>query len=163
MASDIFLKLDGIRGEADHVQHQGEIEVLSWSWSLSQPHGGNMGGSTSARAAFHDLVLVKAVDRATPALWHRCASGTHITKALLTVRDDTVGSQPILRVALGDVRIVSVALTGDTAGERPSETVHLGFGLVEVSYTPMSPSGAPETAEVFSWDVRTNKGKLAGP
>ena len=31
MASDIFLKVDGIKGEATDVDHKDEIEVVSWS------------------------------------------------------------------------------------------------------------------------------------
>ena len=33
---DAFLKLDGIKGEATDDKHKGEIDVLEFSWGLSQ-------------------------------------------------------------------------------------------------------------------------------
>lgn len=36
MAHDIFLKINGIDGESKDATHQNEIEVLSWSWNVSQ-------------------------------------------------------------------------------------------------------------------------------
>ena len=36
MAVDMFLKLDGIKGESLDATHKDEIDVLAWSWGLSQ-------------------------------------------------------------------------------------------------------------------------------
>ena len=36
MAVDIFLKLTDIDGESRDDAHKNEIEVLAWSWDLSQ-------------------------------------------------------------------------------------------------------------------------------
>ena len=35
MALDMFLKLDGIAGESTNKGHKDEIEVLSFSWGVS--------------------------------------------------------------------------------------------------------------------------------
>ena len=45
MASDIFLKIDGIQGEATDVNHQNEIEVWSWSWGVSEVFITSRGGA----------------------------------------------------------------------------------------------------------------------
>ena len=34
-ASDMFLKLTGVKGESVDDKHRDEIDVLSWSWGLS--------------------------------------------------------------------------------------------------------------------------------
>ena len=36
MAQDMFLKLTGISGESQDVNHRDEIEVLDWTWQISQ-------------------------------------------------------------------------------------------------------------------------------
>jgi type VI secretion system secreted protein Hcp len=36
MATDIFLKLDGLDGESSDHAHEKEIDVLSWSWGMTQ-------------------------------------------------------------------------------------------------------------------------------
>ena len=35
MAVDMFLKIDGIDGDSTDKKHKGEIELLSFSWGLS--------------------------------------------------------------------------------------------------------------------------------
>ena len=37
MAVDMFLKISGIDGESSDKQHKGTIEVLSFSWGVSNP------------------------------------------------------------------------------------------------------------------------------
>lgn len=34
--ADIFIKIDGIAGESQDATHPDEIEVLSWSWNVTQ-------------------------------------------------------------------------------------------------------------------------------
>ena len=36
MAVDIFLDIDGIKGESKDDKHPETIDVLSWSWGMSQ-------------------------------------------------------------------------------------------------------------------------------
>ena len=36
MAVDMYLKLNGIDGESADDKHKKEIDVLAWSWSMSQ-------------------------------------------------------------------------------------------------------------------------------
>src|SRR6476620_2245106 len=56
MASDIFAKIGDIKGESLDDKHKDEIEVLSWSWGVSnagEMRGGSGGGE--GKASFHDL------------------------------------------------------------------------------------------------------------
>ena len=36
MATDIFAKIGDIKGESLDEKHKGEVEVLSWSWGVTQ-------------------------------------------------------------------------------------------------------------------------------
>ena len=38
-ASDMFLKISGIKGESTDSKHKDEIDVLSWSWGTSTGTG----------------------------------------------------------------------------------------------------------------------------
>ena len=49
MASDIFAKIGDIKGESLDDKHKDEIEVLSWSWGVSNA-GAIKGASGAARA-----------------------------------------------------------------------------------------------------------------
>ena len=69
MASDIFAKIGDIKGESLDDKHKDEIEVLSWSWGVSnagQMRGGSGGGE--GKASFHDLSFTHKIDKASPVL-----------------------------------------------------------------------------------------------
>ncbi len=63
MAVDVFLKLEGIKGESSDSTHKEEIEILSYSWGISQT--GTMaygGGGGAGKADFSDISLMKRLD-----------------------------------------------------------------------------------------------------
>ena len=67
MASDIFAKLGDIKGESLDSKHKDEIEVLSYSWGVT--NAGSMGhgsGGGEGKATFHDLSFVHNIDKASP-------------------------------------------------------------------------------------------------
>ena len=87
MALDIFLKLDGIKGESTDTQHREEIVVASFSWGLSQQRTTSTGGGAGAsKASFQDLHVVTNVSQASPQLFLASAAGRHIETAVLTCR-----------------------------------------------------------------------------
>ena len=60
----MFLKVQGVTGEAGDADHKGEIEVVSWSWGMEGPVS-----VTSGRGEGHgqlELRIVKRVDQAPP-------------------------------------------------------------------------------------------------
>ena len=62
MAVDMFLKLTDIKGEAQDDSHKEEIDVLAWSWGMSQSgttHVGGGGGSVRVygRLDGNDILL----------------------------------------------------------------------------------------------------------
>ena len=82
MASDYFLKIDGIPGESLDAKHKDEIEVLSWSWGeTNEPPPASGGGAGSGKVAMTDLHVSADLARASPQLLLACASGKHIKSA----------------------------------------------------------------------------------
>jgi type VI secretion system secreted protein Hcp len=158
-ASDIHLKLNGIKGESTSVQHNDEIDVESWAWSVtggSAAPGG--GGGGAGRATFADLSFAHRVDRASPELWKACATGRRIRDAVLSVARAGAGTQDYLIVKLRDVSVTSVALS-DAASDAlvPLEFVSLAFAKVEYSYKPQNANGSLGAAVEFKFDLVRNK------
>ena len=61
MAVDVFLKIGDIKGESKDSKHKGEIDVLSWSWGVSQTGTMGIGGGGGAgKANFSDLSFMHA-------------------------------------------------------------------------------------------------------
>ena len=68
MAVDMFLELDGVKGESVDKTYKGKnaIDVLAWSWGMSNSgtfHHGSGGGS--GKANFQDITVTKYVDAAS--------------------------------------------------------------------------------------------------
>jgi type VI secretion system secreted protein Hcp len=109
MAQDIFLKLTGITGESTDAVHKNEIEILNWSWKVSQQsnlHAGSGGGA--GKAAVDDLTFHHYLDRASPNLSQFCLTGKHIPEAVLVMRK--AGGNPLeyLKITMDDVLITKV-------------------------------------------------------
>jgi len=156
MAVDMFLKLEGIKGESVDSKHADEIDVLGYSWGVEQTSSAHYGaGGGAGKAHFKDVSIDKRVDSATPNLMLFCASGKHIAKGLLTVRK--AGETPLeyLKIKLTDLIITSSASNGH-ANDMPMETVTLSAAKVEFEYTPQKKDGSGGAAVSMGWDVAKN-------
>jgi type VI secretion system secreted protein Hcp len=158
MASDIFAKIADIKGESLDAKHKDEIEVLSFSWGVTNaavaPPGG--GGGGAGKATFHDLSIVHNIDKASPKLMQACATGTHLKDATITHRKAGKGQQEYLIVKLNDVFITGV-IHGGTSGEAGSETVSLAFAKVDLEYRPQKPDGSLDAGVHFKYDLKAHK------
>jgi type VI secretion system secreted protein Hcp len=157
MASDIFAKLGDIKGESLDDKHKNEIEVLSFSWGVT--NAGSMasgGGAGAGKATFQDLSIVHRIDKATPALMQACATGTHLKEATITHRKAGKGQQEYLIVKMNDVLITSVTHGGAT-GEPASESVTLVFAKVALEYKPQKADGSLDAGIHFKYDLKANK------
>jgi type VI secretion system secreted protein Hcp len=157
MAVDMFLKLDGIKGEAADATHKDEIDVLAWSWGLSQSgttHTGTGGGA--GKVNVQDISFTKWVDKSSPVLFLDCASGKHIKEATLTVRK--AGEKPLeyLKIKLTDLLVSSISTGGSGGEDRLTENVTLNFAQVQVTYTPQKADGGGDAAVVNGWDIQKN-------
>src|SRR6476620_12335029 len=133
MAADIFAKLGDIKGESLDDKHKDEIEVLSYSWGVS--NAGSMGygsGGGEGKATFHDLSFTHKVDKASPVLMQACATGNHLKDATITHRKAGQGQHEFLVIKMNDVIITSV--THSDSDEGRSESVSMVFAKVDLQY-----------------------------
>ena len=96
MAIDTHIKFDGVEGESTHVDHKGEVRILSWTWGVSN--------ASLTSGGFVVTVLVHT-DMASPHLHHagsaaqkakylpRLISGEHV--GALAMSEPGAGSDVI--------------------------------------------------------------------
>ncbi|NBC12504.1 MAG: type VI secretion system tube protein Hcp [Gammaproteobacteria bacterium] len=160
MAVDMFLELDsGVLGEAQDHKHKDEIDVLAWSWGMSQAgtfHTG--GGGGAGKANFQDISVTKWIDKSSAALMLYCANGDHFPAAKLTVRK--AGKTPLeyLIIHMKKVLVTSVSTGGSGGEDRLTENISLNFAEVKVEYTPQLPDGTGDAKQEFTWNIATNEG-----
>jgi type VI secretion system secreted protein Hcp len=156
MASDIFAKLGDIKGESLDSKHKDEIEVLSYSWGVtnagSMAHGS---GGGEGKATFHDLSFVHKIDKSSPVLMKACATGEHIKEATITHRKAGKEQHEYLIVKLNDVIVTGVTHGG--SGDGHSENVSLSFAKVALEYKAQKADGSLDAAVFFKYDLKGNK------
>ena len=121
-AVDMFIKIEGIDGEAKDADHKGEIDVLSWSWGES---------------------------RTKPGMSNRPA-GTQVapsqSRVLVAPRADGGGQTGATR-RRGDVKIEDVSLAKELDKSSPrmaSNPPRSGSGAGEFSFTKYIDKASPK-------------------
>lgn len=160
MSVDMFLKIDGIPGESTDDKHKNEIDVLSWSWGMTQSGTRQSGpGGGSGKVSVSDMTFSKYVDKATHNIIGACAGGKHIKEALLTVRkagDDA----PVeyMKITMKEIIISSYNTGGSKDGlDRVEETVTLNFAEFKVEYTEQTKDGTPGSTVSAGYNMAQNK------
>jgi type VI secretion system secreted protein Hcp len=159
MAVDMFLKLsNGLEGESRDKSRPKQIDVLAWSWGMSQSGTTHVGGGGGAgKANFQDISVTKWVDKSSPKLMQACAKGTHIDTGELVVRK--AGDTPLeyIKIELEDIMVTSVSTGGSGGEDRLTENVSLNFCKFKVSYQEQDDKGAKKGGAVeFGWNIAEN-------
>ncbi len=157
-AVDMFLSfVPEIKGESTDKVHKDKIDVLAWSWGMSNSGTTHVGGAGGAgKVNVQDLSLTKYVDRASPALMQKCANGGHMTEATLIVRK--AGANPIeyIKITMTEVMVTSVSTGGSGGEDRLTENITLNFAKVKFEYVPTKPDGTADTAIPMTWNIAEN-------
>lgn len=157
MAMDMFIKIGDIKGESADKAHKDKIDVLAWSWGMSNSGSAHTGGGAGAgKVNVQDLSITKYIDRSSTDLMLAACNGKHFKEALLIVRK--AGEKPVeyLKIKLTDVLITSVSTGGSGGEDRLTENVSLNFAKVSVDYTPQKADGTADSTLNMGWDIKGN-------
>jgi type VI secretion system secreted protein Hcp len=156
MASNYFLKFDPeIKGEAQQKGYEGQIEILSFSWGVSQAGGFSYGtGGTSSQANLQDLSVSFRHGPASPKLMLHCATGKHITSAVLTCLRASDKPEKYLEITLTDV-VISSYQTGGSGDDLPIESMSLNFAEIKEEYFELKDDGSVVSAGSGQFNQQT--------
>ena len=151
-ASDMFLKLSGIKGESQDSKHKDEIEILSWSWGMSTGTGKVKRG-TIAPQCIQDLQLTKLTDSASPQLIMNGVLGQVAKEGTLTMRKAGKDQQEFLIIKMSDVLVTSYQ-TGGNAGSETNlvDAVTLNFSSISGEYKTQRDDGSLSSPVFFQID-----------
>jgi len=158
MATDYFLKLEGIKGESKDSKHKDEIDLMSFSWGATQSGTASFGGGGGAgKVQFQDFHFVMRMNKASPLLLQSVATGKHIKEASLVARKAGGTQQEYLKIKFTDVLISSYQSGGSQGGDDiPVEQVSLNFAKINVEYADQKEDGSLNPATVASYDLKQN-------
>lgn len=139
---DYFLKLEGIEGESRDQKHAAEIEVSVFNWGEQQAIAGWTGGGLAAsKVEMSDFNIVMPVNKASPHLFQKCATGEHIPSAKLTCRKAGKEQQEYLTITFTDLLVSSYQTDGGSNDVLPTDQVSFNFKKVEFSYREQKADG----------------------
>ena len=155
MAVDMVMDLGSVvAGESKKKGYEGKIDILDWSWSLSnQGSFHESGGGGTGKATFNDISIEKNVDLGSPTLMLYCANGKHFPKGKLVVRK--AGENPLeyLIIELEKVLVSSYSTGGDGASDKLVERVGLNFAQIKVTYWSQNEKGGKDKSKDFGWKI----------
>jgi type VI secretion system secreted protein Hcp len=131
MAVDMFLKIDGIDGDSTAHKHKGEIELLSFSWGITNKTSSTGGGGGAGKPVVQDFTIVKSMGASSPQLMEKCCSGQHIPSVSLTLSSKE-SRQDFLKIKLEDCLISSYQTGGGGGGSVPMDQVSFNFSRMDV-------------------------------
>jgi len=162
MATDVYVQIEGIKGESQDDKHKDWIEVAGIHWSVHQPRSATAstaGGHTAERAELSDISFSKLADLSSPILAQACAAGKTIPKAKFEFfRADGNGTRvKYFEIVLTNVLIgmVKPHLGGDDS--YLTETVNLKYSKINWTYTQQKNGGGSGGSTVGGWDLAANK------
>ena len=160
MAADVFafLELEGIEGEAQDSDHQGKIELQSFSWGASNNSSFATGtGGSVGKGQIHDISISMYTSRASLRLMERAVNGQHINKAKLSLLKQSGDKKiPYFELDLEHVVVTSFQISAHSGGQLPMELATLHFVKVKSKYLPQGNEGDATGNVDFGWDLQKN-------
>jgi type VI secretion system secreted protein Hcp len=153
----MFIKIGSIDGESQDKTHKGDIDVLAWSWGMSNSGTAHVGGGAGAgKVNVQDLSFTKYIDKSSTTLHLACCKGTHYDKAVLVVRK--AGDKPLeyITITMKEVMITGVSTGGSGGEDRLTENIILNFASVKVEYQEQQKDGTGKKAPEMNWSMSEN-------
>ena len=161
IAIDVYLQIDGIKGESTDSVHQGWIELTSAQWGVKQPKSAAAstgGGHTAERCEHQSIAITKLADLSSPILMQICSAGKTIPKARLEfMRADGQGE----RVRYYEVELENVLIGNISQVVHQGDVLHDSLGLkyskVKWKYSQQKIGGGASGNTSGGWDLATNR------
>jgi len=161
--AEMFLEIDGIKGDSEDDGHKEWIEVDSYQHNVHQPLGGAgsaQGHHTGGRVVHEDFTVTKKLDSSSPILAIQCCEGKPIPKAKIEICRAMGDKTTFMEYDFTDLIVASVSPSGVSGGEEegfPMEEVTFRYSSIKWSYTPTDTKGGKKAAIVHGWSTRQNK------
>ncbi len=164
MAVDMYLQIEGIKGDSTDSKHKDWIEILSYTHSLVQATGGAasaQGTHAGGRADHSDFSLVKRLDSASPVLFKFVCDAKPIPKITFELCRAMGEKTCFMKYTLEDSIVSSYRPSGHSAGEDmvPLEEIAFRYGSIKLEYTPTDArsGGKAGPAIKSGWSTIENK------
>lgn len=155
-----YIKFDGVDGESLDKDHSKWSDIESFNQVVHKPGTGTGVARRRGDVVLDDILVVKALDKASPKLAESVCKGKvfpkveiHITRSY-----EDAGRVTYYAYELKNVQVVNYSVGGATqAQQQPLEEVSLNFEEIKVTYTEADSKGKKKGNIEYSWKVEEGK------
>ncbi|WP_137125149.1 type VI secretion system tube protein Hcp [Roseomonas sp. HF4] len=149
----IFMKYDGIEGEATTTGFEKQIEMTSFQFGVGRGISSAYGQSTreSSIASVSEITMTKPTDGSSTKLFVAALTGELNKKVTISMVRTSAGSvQPYMVYELEGTGISGYSLS--SGGDRPSESLSLNFDKISFKYLLVG-DDLNQSPEVVGYDL----------
>ena len=154
----IYVKYDGIDGEATQSDHVKWLDIGSIQWGVGRAISATS-GSTSNREASEpsvsEVTLSKMMDSSSPKLFTEAVTGAVGKKVVIHLVTTGSPGKTYAEYTLTNALVSSYSMS--SGGDRPTESVSISFTKLEFKFTPYDDKNKAGTPISVSYDISTTK------
>ncbi|NYZ17586.1 type VI secretion system tube protein Hcp [Azospirillum sp. RWY-5-1] len=154
----IYVKYEGIDGEATHQDHKKWLDVGSLQWGVGRAIS-TPSGSTANREASEpsvsEVTITKLMDASSPKFFTEACTGAVGKK--VEIHLVTTGSPGVTYAEYILTNALVSAYSMSSGGDRPSESVSISFTKMEYKFIPYDDKNKAGTPISVSYDISTTK------
>ena len=154
----VYLKYEGIDGEATHEKHTKWIEVQSLQFGVGRGISTPTGGATnreSSQPSVSEVVITKMLDSASTALFAESVTGTAGKKVEIHLVNTGDPGDTYVEYTLTDSLISGYSVS--SGGDRPSESISINFTKIEFKFTAFDAKNKTASPMVVGYNRATGK------
>jgi len=157
--SNIYLKLDGLDGEAADKDHKDWIEVESFSWGVDNPASFAIGkGGQATQAHIAAISVQKVCDKSSVAMFKACTTGKHIPKGTIScMKLDGDTRVEYLKIDLVDIMVSGLQWSGSGGEHLVHEHVSFVFAEFKEAYKLQEDKGSAGGNTDFGWKIQQSE------
>jgi type VI secretion system secreted protein Hcp len=154
----IYVKYEGIDGEATHEEHKKWLDVSSVQWGVGRAIS-TPSGSTSNREASEpsvsEVTLTKLMDSSSPKFFTEACTGAAGKKVQIDLVTTGSPGKTYATYTLTNALVSSYSMS--SGGDRPAESISISFTKMEYKFTPYDDTNKAGTPIAVSYDISTTK------
>jgi type VI protein secretion system component Hcp len=147
-----------VEGPCEKFEHEGWIEMESWSWSCAREmSGGNQVGWASGVAKFEVLEFTAPIGSATIAMFMKMLNGTHFDNVLIHGTKNTGKDEPEVWMDLRLDHVLVTSISQEIGEDEATDTIALTFSQLHMLVSDQDAEGKLEAPKEFKYDVTVAK------
>ena len=154
----IYVKYEGIDGEATHEDHKKWIDVQSLQFGVGRGIASPSGATANREASqpsVSEVVVTKQLDGSSSKLFTESVTGAAGKKVEIHLVSTGSPGNTYVEYVLSDALISGYSVS--SGGDRPSESVSINFTKIEFKQTPFDETNTAGTPVTVSYDLSTSK------